>query len=204
MLTGIGGTGVLTISAILAYAAHYEDKDASILDMTGLAQKGGAVWSHIKIYEKGIKPFSQKISPGSANVLLACDAVVGTKPEIQEVVSIEKTFAVINSNTMPVADFVTNRELNFKNNEVLDLIEKTTKEIVSSIPAIRISEVLSGDAIGTNILMLGSAFQNGLIPLKEENIIKAITLNGVGIERNIYNFNLGRLCLLYTSPSPRD
>ena len=193
MLTGIGGTGVLTISAILAYAAHYEDKDASILDMTGLAQKGGAVWSHIKIYEKGIKPFSQKISPGSANVLLACDAVVGTKPEIQEVVSTEKTFTVINSNTIPVADFVTNRELNFRNNEVLDLIEKTTKEIVSSIPAIRISEVLSGDAIGTNILMLGSAFQNGLIPLKEENIIKAITLNGVGIERNIYNFNLGRL-----------
>ena len=193
MLTGIGGTGVLTISAILAYAAHYEDKDASILDMTGLAQKGGAVWSHIKIYEKGIKPFSQKISPGSANVLLACDVVVGTKPEIQEVVSTEKTFAVINSNTMPVADFVTNRELNFRSNEVLDLLEKTTKEIVSSLPAIRISEVLSGDAIGTNILMLGSAFQNGLIPLKEENIIKAITLNGVGIERNIYNFNLGRL-----------
>ena len=193
MLTGIGGTGVLTISAILAYAAHYENKDASILDMTGLAQKGGAVWSHIKIFEKGIKPYSQKISPGSANVLLACDAVVGTKPEIQEVVSREKTLTVINSNTIPVADFVTNRELNFRNNEVIDLIEKTTKKIVSSIPAIRISEVLSGDSIGTNILMLGSAYQNGLIPLKEENIIKAITLNGVGIERNIYNFNLGRL-----------
>ena len=85
MLTGIGGTGVLTISAILAYAAHYEGKDSSVLDMTGLAQKGGAVWSHIKIFEKNNKPYSQKISPGSANVLLACDGVVGTKPEIQEV-----------------------------------------------------------------------------------------------------------------------
>ena len=193
MLTGIGGTGVLTISAILAYAAHFEDKDSSVMDMTGLAQKGGAVWSHIKIYEKGTKPFSQKISPGSADLLLACDAVVGTKPEIQEVVSSEKTTTVINNNTIPVSDFVTDRELDFKDNEVLEMITKTTKKVVSSVPAIKISEVLSGDAIGTNMVMLGSAYQNGLIPLKAENIVNAIKLNGVGIERNIYNFSLGRL-----------
>ena len=196
MLTGIGGTGVLTISAILAYAAHFEDKDSSVMDMTGLAQKGGAVWSHIKIYEKGIKPFSQKISPGSADLLLACDAVVGTKPEIQEVVSDEKTTTVINNNTIPVSDFVTDRELDFKDNEVIEMITKTTKKVASSVPAIKISEVLSGDAIGTNMVMLGSAYQNGLIPLKAENIVNAIKLNGVGIERNIYNFNLGRLYVI--------
>ena len=193
MLTGIGGTGVLTISAILAYAAHYEGKDSSVLDMTGLAQKGGAVWSHIKIYEHGVAPFSQKISPGAADILLACDGVVGTKPEIQEVVSKEKTLTVLNSNTIPVADFVTNRDLDFKNNDVLKMLESTTKDIVSFVPAIKISEELSGDAIGTNMLMLGSAYQNGLIPIKAENIVKAIELNGVGIERNVYNFNLGRL-----------
>ena len=73
------------------------------------------------------------------------------------------------------------------------MLEATTKKIVSLVPAIKISEELSGDAIGTNMLMLGSAYQNGLIPLKAENIIKAIELNGVGIERNVYNFNLGRL-----------
>ena len=166
------------------------------MDMTGLAQKGGAVWSHIKIYEKGIKPFSQKISPGSADLLLACDAVVGTKPEIQEVVSDEKTTTVINNNTIPVSDFVTDRELDFKDNEVLEMITKTTKKVASSVPAIKISEVLSGDAIGTNMVMLGSAYQNGLIPLKAENIVNAIKLNGVGIERNIYNFNLGRLYVI--------
>ena len=193
MLTGIGGTGVLTISAILAYASHFEDKDSSVLDMTGLAQKGGAVWSHIKIYEKGIKPYSQKISPGSADILLACDAVVGTKPEIQEVISKEKTTTVINSNTIPVADFVTNRDLDFKNKDVLTMIKDSTKEIATSLPAIRISETLSGDAIGTNMVMLGAAYQNGLIPLKSENILKAIELNGIGVEKNIYNFNLGRL-----------
>ncbi len=193
MLTGIGGTGVLTISAILAYAAHYEGKDSSVLDMTGLAQKGGAVWSHIKIFEKNNKPYSQKISPGSANVLLACDGVVGTKPEIQEVISKEKTITVLNSNTIPVADFITQRDIDFKNNDVFQLLKNTTRKIISNIPAISISEKLSGDAIGTNMLMLGSAYQNGLIPLKVKNIFKAIELNGIGVERNLYNFNLGRL-----------
>ena len=193
MLTGIGGTGVLTISAILAYAAHFEEKDSSVLDMTGLAQKGGAVWSHIKIYEKGVTPYSQKISPGSADILLACDAVVGTKPEIQEVVSRENTLTVLNSNTIPVSDFVTERDIDFKNKDVRNMLKNTTKKIISEVPAIKISEQLSGDAIGTNMLMLGSAYQNGLIPLEAENIINAIKLNGVGIDRNIYNFNLGRL-----------
>ena len=193
MLTGIGGTGVLTISAILAYAAHYEGKDSSVLDMTGLAQKGGAVWSHIKIFEKNNKPYSQKISPGSANVLLACDGVVGTKPEIQEVISKEKTITVLNSNTIPVADFITQRDIDFKNNDVFQMLKNTTKNIISNIPAISISEKLSGDAIGTNMLKLGSAYQIGFIPFKAENIFKAIELNGIGVERNLYNFNLGRL-----------
>ena len=132
--------------------------------MTGFAQKGGAVWSHIKIFEKNNKPYSQKISPGSADILLACDGVVGTKPEIQEVISKEKTVTVLNSNTIPVADFVTQRDIDFKNNVVYQMLENTTKKIVSNVPAIKISEKLSGDAIGTNMLMLGSAYQNGLIP----------------------------------------
>ena len=78
-------------------------KESTILDMTGLAQKGGAVWSHIKIYEKNVKTFSHKIAPASANLFLACDAVVGTKPEIQEVLSDKKTYSIINSDTIPVA-----------------------------------------------------------------------------------------------------
>ena len=119
--------------------------------------------------------------------------MVGTKPEIQEVISKEKTIAVLNSNTIPVADFITQRDIDFKNNDVFQMLENTTNKIISSVPAINISEKLSGDAIGTNMLMLGSAYQNGLISLKAENIFKAIELNGIGIERNIYNFNLGRL-----------
>ena len=191
MLTGIGGTGVLTISAIVGMASHIEGKDSSILDMTGLAQKGGAVWSHIKVYEKDNKPFSHKISPASANLLLACDAVVGTKPEIQEVLSDKRTNSLVNTNTIPVADFVTNRDIDFKSSEVFDLIEKTTKSI-EGVPAVEMAEKLTGDAIGGNMIMLGAAFQMGLIPLKEESIIAAIELNKISIESNIYSFRLGR------------
>ena len=170
ILTGIGGTGVLTVSAITAMAAHYEGKESTILDMTGLAQKGGAVWSHIKIYEKNVKTFSHKIAPASANLFLACDAVVGTKPEIQEVLSDKKTYSIINSDTIPVADFVTNRDLDFKDDEVLKVIDKTTKDIDITVPAIKIAENLCGDAIAANIMMLGAAYQLGHIPLKEESI----------------------------------
>ena len=187
MLTGIGGTGVLTISAIVGMASHIEGKDSSILDMTGLAQKGGAVWSHIKVYEKDNKPFSHKISPASANLLLACDAVVGTKPEIQEVLSDKRTNSLVNTNTIPVADFVTNRDIDFKSSEVFDLIEKTTNSI-EGVPAVEMAEKLTGDAIGGNMIMLGAAFQMGLIPLKEESIIAAIELNKISIESNIYSF----------------
>ena len=193
ILTGIGGTGVLTVSAITAMAAHYEGKESTILDMTGLAQKGGAVWSHIKIYEKNVKTFSHKIAPASANLFLACDAVVGTKPEIQEVLSDKKTYSIINSDTIPVADFVTNRDLDFKDDEVLKVIDKTTKDIDITVPAIKIAENLCGDAIAANIMMLGAAYQLGHVPLKEESIKYAIKLNGIGVEKNIYSFNLGRL-----------
>ena len=155
------------------------------------AQKGGAVWSHIKVYEKDNKPFSHKISPASANLLLACDAVVGTKPEIQEVLSDKRTNSLVNTNTIPVADFVTNRDIDFKSSEVFDLIEKTTNSI-EGVPAVEMAEKLTGDAIGGNMIMLGAAFQMGLIPLKEESIIAAIELNKISIESNIYSFRLGR------------
>ena len=124
-------------------------------------------------------------------MLLACDAVVGTKPEIQEVLSDKRTNSLVNTNTIPVADFVTNRDIDFKSSEVFDLIEKTTNSI-EGVPAVEMAEKLTGDAIGGNMIMLGAAFQMGLIPLKEESIIAAIELNKISIESNIYSFRLGR------------
>src|SRR6056300_158085 len=192
MLTGIGGTGVLTISALLGMAAHIEGKVSTTLDLTGLAQKGGAVWSHIKIFSKEKVPFSHKISPASTDLLLACDPVVAVKEEIQETFSKSKTYSVVNSSLSPVADFVKERDLEFMEQETVDLIKKSSFKLVSLLPASNIAARLSNDAIGSNLIMLGAAFQAGLIPLKRESIEETIILNKVGAENNLHCFNLGR------------
>ena len=192
MLTGIGGTGVLTISALLGMAAHIEGKISTTLDLTGLAQKGGAVWSHIKIFSKDKIPFSHKISPASTDLLLACDPIVAAKEEIQETFSKSKTYSVVNASLSPVADFVKDRDIAFMEEETIDLIKKSCFELTSLLPASKIAEDLSNDAIGSNLVMLGAAFQAGLIPLKRESIEEAIVLNKVGATNNLYCFNLGR------------
>ena len=192
MLTGIGGTGVLTISALLGMAAHIEGKISTTLDLTGLAQKGGAVWSHIKIFSKDKIPFSHKISPASTDLLLACDPIVAAKEEIQETFSKSKTYSVVNASLSPVADFVKERDIAFMEEETIDLIKKSCFELTSLLPASKIAEDLSNDAIGSNLVMLGAAFQAGLIPLKKESIEEAIVLNKAGATNNLYCFNLGR------------
>ncbi|MGA1762608.1 MAG: indolepyruvate ferredoxin oxidoreductase family protein [Gammaproteobacteria bacterium] len=192
MLTGIGGTGVLTISALLGMAAHIEGKTSTTLDLTGLAQKGGAVWSHIKIFSTDKEPFSHRISPASTDLLLACDPIVAAKEEIQETFSNTKTYSVVNSSLSPVADFVKERDIAFMEKETIDLIRKSSLELTTILPATKIAEDLSNDAIGSNLVMLGAAFQAGLIPLERESIEKAIILNKVGVSNNMYCFNLGR------------
>ena len=193
ILTGIGGTGVLTISAIMGMAANIENKKATTLDMTGLAQKGGAVWAYIKIYSEEKKPYSHKITPGMSDVLLGCDQIVSVKDEIQEVLSSERTHAIINSNPSPVSDFVQNTDVDFKYDEILELIKKTTKEITLELDSNNLSYKFFGSTINANMIQLGAAFQSGLIPLQEKSIIRAINLNKWGAENNIKAFNLGRL-----------
>jgi len=193
ILTGIGGTGVLTISAILGMAANIENKKSTTLDMTGLSQKGGAVWAYIKLYSDKKKPYSHKITPGMSDVLLACDQVVATKDEIQEVLSNKRTYAVLNTNSAPVADFVSNTEIDFKSSEVKELIKNSTKNISVELDTIDLSYRFFGNTINANMIQLGAAFQAGLIPLKRESIVQAINLNKSGAENNIKAFNLGRL-----------
>ena len=195
ILTGIGGTGVLTISAILGMAANIENKKSTTLDMTGLSQKGGAVWAYIKLYSDKKKPYSHKITPGMSDVLLACDQVVATKDEIQEVLSNKRTYAVLNTNSAPVADFVTNTDIDFKSNEIKELINNSTKEISAELDTIKLSYKFFGNTINANMIQLGAAFQSGLIPLKNESIIQAINLNKWGAENNVKAFNLGRLAV---------
>jgi indolepyruvate ferredoxin oxidoreductase len=194
VVTGIGGTGVLTIGALLGMAAHVEDKFCRNLDMTGLAQKGGEVLSHVRIGKKQEELRTGNIIAGGANLLLACDIVSAVGATAYKTLNPEHTHAVVNGDQAPVSAFVTDNDLDFAQDKVREtLLERITSDGVSFIAATEYARVLLGDEINTNMLMLGYAWQKGLIPLKLDSIAHAIKLNGVAVETNLKAFAFGRL-----------
>ncbi|RIK95074.1 MAG: indolepyruvate ferredoxin oxidoreductase family protein [Proteobacteria bacterium] len=193
-ITGIGGTGVVTIGALIGMAAHLEGKAVSVLDMAGLAQKGGAVFSYVRLGAPGSDLHAPKISTGDADALIACDAVVAASPAGVDIISKERTAAVINAHRAPVADFVLHKDIDFRDTAVRDiLIQRCRADSCAFIDATLIATALFGDSIATNMFMLGHAYQRGLAPVSADAIERAIELNGVAIEMNIRAFRSGRL-----------
>lgn len=193
-ITGIGGTGVLTISALLGIAAHIEGKASTTADMAGLAQKGGAVYGHIRLGATNEQLLSPRIITGGADLLLACDSVVAAGPVTQDLLNPARTMAVVNSAIAPVADFVRNRDLDFKTAQVERSIRQTVRQDASDfIPAEKIATAVMGDSIATNMMMLGFAWQRGWLPLSFDSLDAAIQLNGVAVPFNRRAFALGRL-----------
>ena len=194
LITGIGGTGVLTIGAVLGMAAHLDGKECSILDMAGLAQKGGAVLSHFRLSDDIANIRSPRIVTGRTNLLLACDSVVAASKDAVNIMRNDRSSAVINSHNSPVADFVRNRDLDFKEAQVQRQLDDATREDGRfRIPAQEIAAALMGDSIATNTFMLGYAWQKGLIPLSLKSLKGAIELNGVAIKSNMRTFYWGRM-----------
>jgi len=194
MVTGIGGTGVLTVSALLGTAGHIEGLAATTADMAGLAQKGGAVYSHVRLGASNGDLTSPRIIAGGADLVLACDAVVAVDKATQTLMVPTRTAVVANGDIAPTSDFVRNRDLDFRSAQVERAIRKAANPNATSfIAADTIATALLGDAIGANILLMGYAWQSGLIPLHLDSIDAAIVLNGVAIPFNKRAFALGRL-----------
>ena len=194
MVTGIGGTGVLTVGALMGMAAHLEDKHCRILDQTGLAQKGGEVLSHVRLANEREEMRTGHIITGGSDLLLACDIVAAVGKVAHETLNPERTHAIINTNNTPVAQFVLERDADPHDSQIRKTLEDVTmKEGRHYVPATSYALALLGDEIATNIFMLGYAWQNGLIPLHKESLERAIELNGVAIEANKKSFNFGRL-----------
>ena len=194
LVTGIGGTGVLTIGALMGMAAHLDGKASSILDMTGLAQKGGAVLSHVRIADTDDTLRSSRIITGGADVLLACDSIVAAGGDAVNVLSAKRTRSVINSHLTPVADFVRSKDIDFQEIAVQNQLNKATAEDGRHrIPATELATALMGDSIATNMFVLGYAWQQGMIPLSLEALEQAIRLNRVAIDANLKTFHWGRL-----------
>ncbi|MDQ4420344.1 indolepyruvate ferredoxin oxidoreductase family protein [Sphingobium sp. DEHP117] len=193
LVTGIGGTGVLTVGAVLAMAAHIEGKAAKLLDMTGMAQKGGAVVSHLRIAEHIDQIPSARVGTGEADLIIACDLVVATAPDVMRGAG-ESTRLICNEDVVPTGEFQTNQALDLSASRFLSaLAKRVSPDRTDSLRAGELATRLMGDAIFTNFLMVGYALQKGLLPLGVNAIEEALIMNGVSVKQNIRALQLGRL-----------
>lgn len=193
LITGIGGTGVLTIGAVLAMAVHLDGRSAKLLDMTGMAQKGGAVVSHLRIADSIEDVPSARLGTGQADLVIACDLVVATGPDVLRAAG-PQTRLVANADVAPTAEFQSNNAVDFSAIRFLAALRRRIgAEQIDSLRAGALAERLLGDAIFTNFMMVGFAAQRGLVPVSVAAIEKAIELNGVSISANLTALRIGRL-----------
>jgi indolepyruvate ferredoxin oxidoreductase len=195
LIAGIGGTGVLTMGALVGMAAHLDKKGCTILDMTGMAQKGGAVTSHIRIGPDPNGIYTSRLSEGMTDLLIACDMVVGSSAQVLKTLDPARAAVILNTDIAPTGEFQSNKDLMLDDRgmraSVLEAVGGGNR--LRDVPATRIATDLTGNSIGTNILMLGYAAQMGLLPLSMGSIVEAIRLNGAFVEGNLRTFALGRL-----------
>ncbi|MDA7995923.1 MAG: indolepyruvate ferredoxin oxidoreductase family protein [Gammaproteobacteria bacterium] len=191
LLTGIGGTGVLTAGSLLALAAHLEGKGCSTLNQTGLAQKFGAVVSHVRIAREQARIHAPRISDGGADLLLGCDLAVAASQESLARLDPARSHAVVNSYEAPTADFLHDPDYRFPGAQLRGALREETAA-ADFVDATRIARDLLGDSIGGNLFLIGFALQRGLIPLGAESIERAIELNAVAVEFNRRAFAWGR------------
>lgn len=194
LIAGIGGTGVITVGALVAMAAHMEGLAVSSFDMTGLSQKNGAVYSHMRISPIRNMLTTQRLSRGEADLLLAFDLIAGMGSEAVPTLGMGRTRALVNSDTSPTMAFQFNREWRADTRLLFDRLGKTIgAEAVTTTDATKLALAILGDTIGANLFLLGQAVQQGLLPVGPESIEQAVKLNGVAVQFNLRAFRLGRL-----------
>ena len=196
LVTGVGGTGVITVGALVTMAAHLEGKQASILDFMGFAQKGGAVLSYVRLAPSADQLNQVRIDTQQADAILACDMVVGASAEALGTVKHGRTVILVNTHELATAAFVRDPNADLHAAALLDKMRFAAgEEGVSAIDAQAISQTLLGDTMPSNIVMLGACFQRGLVPVSEAALMRALELNGVAVETNRTAFALGRLAV---------
>ena len=194
VVTGIGGTGVITIGQILAMAAHLEGRACSVLDMSGLAQKGGPVTSHVRLADHGEHLHSTRVGTGAADLVIGCDVIVTANRDALSRMGEGRTRAAVNSTQTPTAAFVRNPDWQFPQASAEGRIaDACGRDNLALIDAGQIATALLGDAIATNMFMLGYAWQKGWVPLSEAALLRAIELNAQQVELNRQAFAWGRL-----------
>ena len=192
VITGIGGTGIVTAGALLGMAAHLERRGCTTLDMTGLSQKNGAVISHVRIGRTQRDIHTPRVPAAEADVVIGCDPVVAASRDCVVKMNRERTHAVLNTHVSPTAEFVLDNTTEYDGDEFVGLVQRLSAA-TSTLDATRITGRLFGDAVTVNTFLLGYAFQAGLLPFGIEAMARAIELNGVAVEANKRAFDHGRL-----------
>ena len=193
LVAGIGGTGVVTVGQILAMAAHLEGKGCSVLDMSGLAQKGGPVMSHVRLADHPDALHSTRVGAGAADLIIGCDAIVAASRDALSRMGEGRTLAAINTALTPTAAFIKNPDWQNPGAAATAAIcAACGTSRVDLIDAGHLATALMGDSLATNMFMLGYAWQKGWVPLTEAAIVEAIKLNGVSIDFNQQSFIWGR------------
>ena len=194
LIPGIGGTGVVTVGALLGMAAHIEGRGVSIYDMTGLAQKGGAVFSHVRLTARPGEAVAARIGAGQAHLILGCDLVVAAGRDTLGTVAAGQTAAVVNGALVPTAAFQQQPDVDFQQPAMLSALRRAIGDARCHLfDATSASQRLLGNSIGANMVLVGYAWQLGLLPIGLEAIERAIALNGVQVEFNLQAIRLGRV-----------
>ena len=194
LVTGVGGTGVITVGALITIAAHLEGKGASELDFMGFAQKFGPVLSFIRIARDPAELNQVRIDKQQADALIGCDLVVSSSPKASSILRKGHTRVVLNTTEMSTADFVKFRDASLKVSDRVDAIQNVVgKQNLSTIAANQLADSLLGNTIYSNVSMVGYAWQSGLLPISLGAMLRAIELNGVEIEQNKKAFGWGRM-----------
>lgn len=203
VITGVGGTGVVTIGALLAQAAQLDGKGAGMMEMAGLAQKGGAVHIHCRIAEKPEDISAIRVATGEAHALIGGDLVVSAGHKTLGLTRPGRTGAVVNSHQIITGDFTRDTEFQMPYDRLSLALEARMKDAVAMFDASDLAKTTLGDSIFSNMMVLGGAWQRGLLPLSLEALEEAIRLNGAAVERNLRAFELGRWAVLYPEEAAR-
>ena len=197
VITGVGGTGVVTIGAVMAQAAHIDGKGAGMMEMAGLAQKGGAVHIHCRLANNPDDISAIRVATGEADALIGGDLVVSAGAKTLGLTKQGRTGAVVNSHEIITGDFTRDTEFFLPSDRLSLALEARMRGRVDLFDASDLAKAVLGDSIFSNMMIFGAAWQRGLLPLTHAAIVQAVTLNGAAVDRNLRAFEIGRWAVLH-------
>ncbi|WP_208351937.1 indolepyruvate ferredoxin oxidoreductase family protein [Pseudaestuariivita rosea] len=203
VITGVGGTGVVTIGAVLTMAAHIDEKGAAMMEMAGLAQKGGAVHIHCRLAEKPEDISAIRVATGECDALIGGDLVVSAGAKTLGLMKTGRTGGVVNSHEIITGDFTRDTGFRIPSDQLALALQARLQDGLSLFDASEIAKKLLGDSIFSNMLLFGAAWQKGLIPLTRDAILRAVALNGAAVEKNQRAFEIGRWCIEFPEEAAR-